>query len=413
MEPNMSTSGLGGMLPKGPKPALPSGLTLPGMPGSSRPRVGGPLSFGTHFLEKQAVVIDFGHALTKVGFAVEGRPRHFLRTPELRQRRRVSDGFTSTPSESEWVEVLGRLLHEVFFHYLSVSPKDRRVIVCDAIASAAPFRRALAAVLFERFAAPSVAFMADLVMPLYLTGLSSGLVVDLGYDCARVFATYACVPIYSSYCAARCGGRHVNALLREALRGAGRGDAEDVGEEEAWLEDVKSQACYVRCQIASAEGRPSFVLDASSGTQFGDLTINEDCRTGPCEVFFAARAGAEATSSPCEFATVPEAIAESLERLEIDVRALVVQNIVVCGGGAMLPGLLPRLAVELQAALRQRKALEALAEHLLFTPLDFAPVIAVWAGAAVCGAMGNEGDYMSKDWADGRPLPDWVEDGYL
>eukprot|EP00927_Polykrikos_kofoidii_P064924 TRINITY_DN60732_c0_g1_i1.p1 TRINITY_DN60732_c0_g1~~TRINITY_DN60732_c0_g1_i1.p1 ORF type:complete len:505 (+),score=93.66 TRINITY_DN60732_c0_g1_i1:83-1597(+) len=377
-------------------------------------------SFSTYFLEKQAIVLDFGHALTKVGFATEGRPRHIIPSPELRQRRQISKALTGTIPESEWVDLLDKFFNKVFFHYLCVSPKDRRVIVCDSVVCSAAFRDALAFVLFKRFSAPAAAYMADLVLPLYLTGLNTGIVIDCGYDCARVMPTLASVPIFSAYSTAQAGGRHVNALLQKQLRASGVACEEWV-DNETVIEDLKCQVCFVPCTWGGSRESLTTDLPAVFTPPRGDsVKVPASVRSEPCEVFFAAgagKAGSEANDSvngePGMVHTIPEAIVESLLSLAIDARQQVVQNIVICGGSSLLPGFLPRLALEIQEEIRSRPNLESLVKWLRFTPVDFSPITAVWVGGAIYGALEGVVEYTSEDYERGRPLPDWASDGYV
>eukprot|EP00929_Paragymnodinium_shiwhaense_P083706 TRINITY_DN44701_c0_g1_i1.p1 TRINITY_DN44701_c0_g1~~TRINITY_DN44701_c0_g1_i1.p1 ORF type:complete len:511 (-),score=103.30 TRINITY_DN44701_c0_g1_i1:303-1835(-) len=388
--------------------------------------------FGSYFLEKQAVVLDFGNALTKIGFATECRPRYIIPSPQLRQRKRVSKGLTTTISEQEWIDVLDKFLNKVFFHYLCVSPKDRRVIICDPVQAPTAFRRALAFVLFKRFSVPAFALVSASVVPLYLTGLNAGIVIDMGYDCARVLATIAGIPVYSCYSTAQAGGRHLNYLLQKELQDIQpNGKPLIAGEwthDETAIEDLKAQVCFVRVDVPAGNNSPAVTLGTDKDAIFmapgldkAAVTIPTRIRTEPCEVFFeggaGGKAGDEANDSahgePGFYASLPEAFAETLEHVSVDVRGMVVQNIVLCGGSAMLPGFLPRLAVELQEELRSRDALKALADKLLFAPLDFAPLVAVWTGAAVAGALEGLPEYTAEDFEKDRPLPDWVSDGFL
>lgn len=179
----------------------------------------------------------------------------------------------------------------------------------------------------------------------------------------------------------------------------------------------------MKVDIPAGNDSPALTLDTDkdatflpSATAKGSFRISSTLRRDPCEVFFqggaGGKAGVEANDSadgePGLYASIPEAFAETLERVSMDVRGMVVQNIVVCGGCAMLPGFLPRLAYELQAELKSRKDLQALAEKLLFAPLDFAPSVAIWTGAAVAGSLEGLPEYTAEDFERGRPLPDWV-----
>jgi len=380
----------------------------------------------SYFLEKQAVVIDFGRAYTKVGFATESRPRHIIPTPELRVRRRLGSEVTCTASETEWIDILDRLMSKIFFHYLSVSPKDRRVVVCDSAYATSPFRNALAFVLFKRFSIPSIAWVVDLVLPLYLTGLGSGIVVDLGYESTRVLATFAGVPILSAYGETACAGRHVTARLRKSLREAlPPGSPSEWLEDESTMEDVKARTCYVRFDLPTGKDGEQLKLETEKGgsvplRQREFAQVPEKCRWQPAEILFTGRDddedgedGFEDVGGSHGSVSVIELFQLSLEKCPIDVRAVVLQNVVVCGGCAMLRGLLPRLAVEIQKSLTKDEDTDQIADRLLITPLDFAPVCAVWTGGAVLGALEGADDYTSEDYDRGRPIPDWTRDGYV
>lgn len=387
----------------------------------------------SYFLEKQAVVIDFGVAYTKVGFATESRPRHILPSPELRARGEPSRELTTSASEQQWVDILDRLLNKIFFHYLSVSPKDRRVVILDSVLSPAQFRHALAFVLFKRLSVPSVSFVTDLVLPLYLTGLSSGIVLDLGFRSTRVLATFAGVPVISAYRTATPGGwliaRRLRQLLEEAM-GPEAAAAATWLSDPASVEDLMVRACYVASEnLVAGEKEPVVSLKTTKAITFtpnkGPATVvPEHCRWQPAESLFTGSDIQVASGvreeelcdggcEGCSSATVQAAFVEVLERCPVDVRAAVVQNVVVVGGCAALRGLLPRLAAELRSALKESPKMAALADRLRFTPLDFAPVCATWTGGAVFGALEGAGDFNASDYSSGKQMPDWSRDGFV
>ncbi|CAK0815732.1 unnamed protein product [Prorocentrum cordatum] len=203
------------------------------------------------FLEKQAVVIDFGGLCTKVGFATESRPRHIVSTPQLRVAPPPGRGVTSGPSEEQWVEILDRLLSQIYFHYLSVNPKERRVVICDPVNQAVPTRshfRALQAA-FGAFGGlrlrPDVAALPD--------GLEHG--DPTRFESTRLLATFAGVPVISAFSTARGGGRLIGARLRRRLLSelpAGAPSQEWL--DNPWeLQDLVARTCYVACDI-SAQG---------------------------------------------------------------------------------------------------------------------------------------------------------------
>lgn len=78
-------------------------------------------------------------------------------------------------------------------------------------------RQALFFLLFETFKVEQVCCALALTLPLYLTGLNTGLVVDCGYTNTRVLAIFAGVPILSSYREIPLGGRTADEYLARAL----------------------------------------------------------------------------------------------------------------------------------------------------------------------------------------------------
>lgn len=373
------------------------------------------------FAEKQAVVLNFGHSYTKVGLAAESRPRAIFKTPELGRRCRIGPDITGTLSHEEWVGILDDLLTRIFFQHLHLSPKDRRVVICDAVFSSASFRSALAYVLFKMLAVPAICFTLELVVPLYLTGLHSGLVVDFGYDAVRIMPTFAGVPVLSACVEAACGSRRLLAAIKRSLAAAGA-DAQAL-ENESVLEDVLVCACYVACDFPEDGETPACSLRSEKDAQVripGEdkaLRVPSAMRYGVTELFFCADGNDTAEKLPEEpssaVATVQEAFLRCLELCPIDVRPAVVQNVVVIGGCATLRGLLPRVALEIESALRSHKALQALTTRLRFTPLDFAPICAAWTGAAVFGALEGAPDLSAEDYQRGKLLPDWLREGYV
>lgn len=439
-ESHVKFGGVGpGSRPSGlPKQSI-SGLSSTGS--SARPhlyRGGIGASMGTtYFLEKQAIVLDFGRSHTKVGFATESRPRHIIPTPELRARRRPGRDVSCTASVEEWIHILDSLMGKVFFHYLSVSPKDRRVVVCDSAHAPAQFRSALAFVLFKKFSIPSVAWVTDLVLPLYLTGLSSGIVIDFGYESTRIMATLNGIPILSAYGVTACSGRLVNSQLRRALRKALQDQDLSWLEDESTIEDLKAKTCYVACGLPSDGSRTDawkLQTDLSAAfplRQREVANISEKVRWQPAEVLFSSQveepteededdvycegvAPCRGGNGPAGNLPIPELFVEVLEKCPIDVRPIVLQNVVVCGGCAMLRGLLPRLAIELREKLRKDQGTSKVAERLRFTPLDFSPICAVWTGGAVFGSLDGANDFTAEMYE--RPdeaIPDWCKDGFV
>ena len=73
--------------------------------------------------EKNAVVLDFGIAYTKVGYAGESSPRAILPTPAL----------PALNETGQLYEALVAFVHRLYFKHLLVNPRDRRVVLLDPL----------------------------------------------------------------------------------------------------------------------------------------------------------------------------------------------------------------------------------------------------------------------------------------
>jgi len=76
--------------------------------------------------EKHAVVLDVGTAFTKVGYAGEALPRAIVRSPCLSDDKGLL-------SESALHDQLVAFVHKLYFEHLLVNPKDRRVVLVEAL----------------------------------------------------------------------------------------------------------------------------------------------------------------------------------------------------------------------------------------------------------------------------------------
>ncbi|CAK9117934.1 unnamed protein product [Durusdinium trenchii] len=236
-------------------------------------------------------------------------PRAIFRSTELQRKQRLGPDVDATLSLEEWVKApryalaWGAFGGMIFFQHLHLSPKDRRIVVCDAVFSSRPFRSALATVLFKVFSVHSLCFVLENVLPLYLTGLHTGLVIDLGYSSSRVLPTFAGVPVLSAFSDASCGAKHLlqaptslvptliealkvslstseeaaKALEDETLLAPRLSHAADRMGADRW-EDCLVCACYVACDFP--EDRTPSPWDANvriAGSEKG-LRVPAACR---------------------------------------------------------------------------------------------------------------------------------------
>merc|ERR1712002_482072 len=89
-------------------------------------------------------------------------------------------------------------IHQLYFKWLLVNPKDRRVVVVENILGSTLFKETLAKVLFKHYEVSSVLFVPSHLVCLFSLGVNTGLVLDVGHKEATVVPVYQGVPILAA-----------------------------------------------------------------------------------------------------------------------------------------------------------------------------------------------------------------------
>ena len=139
--------------------------------------------------EKHAVVLDIGTSLTKCGYAGEMSPR-LVKTRLLHltiitrcivPSQVKGKSLHSISTSSELYSALVDFVHHLYFKWLLVNPKDRRVVIVENVLGPTMFRETLAKVLFRHYEVSSVLFVPSHLVCLFSLGVRTGLVVDCGH----------------------------------------------------------------------------------------------------------------------------------------------------------------------------------------------------------------------------------------
>eukprot|EP01066_Platyproteum_vivax_P014707 Platyproteum_vivax@DN6574_c0_g1_i1.p1 len=437
-------------------------------------------------VEKQAVVLDIGTCVTRIGFATEAYPRHVFNTDLAFRKSHPSKQrlCVSSQTTAEWITILEDFFKTVFFYYLQANPKERKVVICDKIFSPRPFRDAIAHVLFQKMKVPCIMYICDALLPLYLTGIPSGLIIDCGYEATRILPLFHGVPLYHAAVVLDIGGRNIDKVLHhlllehaQELAKAGVHKVASTGPHapsattlrkplrpemlktdpspnfqnaptllevlndlsDEMLEDIKTRACYIRCEIEpilpppdpekEPDGKPpkpakKVVLHSELDTVYyvDSLTaipLNAETRWKACEILFQAVAPPEdiakaaAEAGGAEYVTLPpeslvQACVEAIRLAGVDCRRTITQNIALCGGVSSMRGFVPRFASELKLAMEKEKDLKNLVPSLGFATPPFPRPDWIWLGGSVYGSMEGTAEYTKAQYEAGDPVPDWL-----
>ncbi|KAI8488754.1 Actin- protein 10 [Branchiostoma belcheri] len=397
--------------------------------------------------EKTAVVIDIGTSYTKLGFAGECGPRAIIPSEVKRQQTgkvvRLEDYYNT--NQDELFAVLVEFLHQMYFRYLLINPRDRRVLIAESILVPTSFRDTLAKVLFRHFEVPSVMFAPSHMLTLLTLGINTALVMDVGYADTFVLPIsfyhyldmmwlgkyiYEGVAVLGAWQSLPLSGRAIHKRL-ESLLLAESTVATEGGTElplssvvgtvkEEILEDIKARTCFV-CSMerskkvqdaamaqlglldASQAGQPptpppsvEFPLDGAK-----ILKINGSIREAATEVLF---------EQDNELQSVATLILDAIIKSPIDTRKELAENLVVTGGTALLPGFMHRLMQELNTLRQSPKYSSKLAfgSFKIHNP-PAQPNCVPWLGGAIFAATEALASHsFTKDIQyEGPHIPDW------
>lgn len=292
------------------------------------------------------VILEIGEAYIKCGFAGEPTPRRIYRSPLRDWKAQTKSGHRRTTDE--WKEFAANLMTHIFLRVLRIK-SDRRVLLVEDYLAPQGLRRAIAFALFDFLGIKGLLVQPNHLLALYPSGCSVGLVVDVGFRSSRVYPVvssfhveraFGCVPTSYSTVAANLAESLTKGGFMPGMRGS-----------EHVLEDILAKFGRVREVGADAiKGDNTEIVMPAHGqiTKFFPRQVHAACET----LFEDTEEGD----------SLPQVVLESLIRCPTDLRRLVVQHVVVIGGGANIRGLAERLVGEIQARVGKAPASSRYAE---------------------------------------------------
>lgn len=370
--------------------------------------------------EKHAVVIDVGAAYTKCGFASETSPRHIIRSVLTHTINGQTETVSVIANEQdrhpdELYAILRDFLHQIYFRYLLVNPRDRRVVVCESVLCSTLWRNAIAKVLFKHFEVPSVLFAPHHLLALFTLGVPSGLIMDCGYTETVVLPVYEGNAILKAVETIPFGSKAIHKHLEEQLMErslvqieTGIKPLSSVMSSLAsdTLEDITVRTCFVAPKFSGPEGEPrpaSSVPKVDYPLDGGRiLRIEGQIREQTFDILF---------DGDDEEKSIATCLLDSLLKCPIDTRKPLAENIVLIGGTVMTPGFKHRLMQEIYCLLQSPRYKENL--FMKTIKMHQTPVSAnctSWLGGAIFGALEVLADRsVSKErYAQDKKIPDWA-----
>lgn len=378
--------------------------------------------------EKHAVVLDVGSATTKCGYAGEMSPRCILAS-------KVGDTWLHQATHQDKLyPLLVDFIHQLYFKWLLVNPKDRRVVVVENVLGSTLFKETLAKVLFKHYEVSSVLFVPSHLVCLFSLGVTTGLVLDVGHKEATVVPVYEGVPILAAWQAQPLAGEAIQQAVKADLicRGLVTTGAHRLGETDVprkvgdtpeyltpkVIQDISLRCCFVTNinrgrELTQAMSDPSnttsltsclthmapLVTYPISGSQL--LLIDGVTREGSAELLWTL-------DGDCM--SVASMLLDAIQASPVDCRKELAQGLLLVGGTTMMPGFKARLNQELKSLLASPKYESVkISIFKMFKPPS-QPNYTAWLGGAIFGATDVvvTRSLTREQYLKDPTVPDWA-----
>ncbi|VDM97563.1 unnamed protein product [Thelazia callipaeda] len=388
---------------------------------------------------RPAVIIDVGTALTKIGYAGEFVPRAILRTELLHDCTGESiKVLDNTLDERDFYRRLAKFFRELFLNYYALcllmifrfaltTTKDRRVVIVESILARTPYRNLVARVLFENFDAPSILFAPSHLLATFPFGVSSALVIDVGYSNATVVPILDGVTMVFQLETSCVGAKYLEERVHELLRKYGKIltklgmerpliDSDDLLlKKERILEDIVVRFCFATkmdrgrlMQSAEYHGE-SELLAAPCDVRlpFGDevLIVPGIVREWTAEVIFEENS---------DFKSLPQLVLDCVYRCPIDTRKKLLESMLLTGGTTRMQGFYARLQNEILRLVTTSDYANKLGHigsvKFYRLPKSSVELYGSWIGGSMFGAL-EILQYRSltrENWQACGDVPDWI-----
>lgn len=251
------------------------------------------------------------------------------------------------------------------FDSLHVDPTQHPVLSSVPLQCPLDLQASHLEMLFETFGVPAAHLELSPLLAAYGYGSATGLVLDLGASSAQILPICDGVVLQHATNKVRyLGGRTRGSLMRSLLNTGVKTDYYD----SMFAREVTEKIARVSLQAlapswdAFANQRPTMQEQSSVSLVMGEALF------APSWIL-----------DDQEMSGLPQLVAECLSKCAIDVRPRLLGNVMLCGGGAHIPGVVERLQYELEG-------LFPMSRQTISILHDPEPVQLAWRGGCVLAA---------------------------
>ncbi|XP_017772679.1 PREDICTED: actin-related protein 10 [Nicrophorus vespilloides] len=354
--------------------------------------------------EKLHVVIDIGSAYTKLGFSGEHAPRCIIRTEVFCKKTHKVRKIYDYEDKYDLYDLLVDFIHILYFKYALISPKDKPVVIVESLLSPTQFRDVLAKVFFKHYEVSSIYLLPSHLVSLAGLGIETALVVDVGYKEATVIPICFGLPFVHSWQALPLASQSIHSNIKTLLASENMGMV-DINENV--LEDIKVRCCFVTTKTRAQswnETKPTITPCPDVEYPYNgksSLKISGKLRETVYELLYV-----EDNDHQC----LSTMILDAILNVNLDLRKILAENILVIGGTAMAPGFKSRLKEELYKQLKCTAYEKLKVNDFKFHSSPSLDNYTAWLGGAIYShtELIQFKSISREDYLRENRIPDWI-----
>jgi len=372
----------------------------------------------TNMSEKIPIILEIGSTYTRMGFVGEDCPRKVIFTPKV-LRRFLTTGTRDTLADSgKRVNIeyeIESLLSNMFFNDLLLNLKERQLIFCENIMVNRDFINAFAKVAVHRFFITKIYFFLTNSLPLYISGLTTGIIIDCGYQETQITPIYEGYPIMKGFRFCPAGGKAMSEALKERLTAENTPKLAELIDSHI-LEDLKSKAV----KLLSRDQKDEYFKDEESIKLMKEkfYTYESDKRYFKLSYFSRVAAGESLFGdlSKDQYNVAYELL-QCLKAVGPDCSNKLSQNIILAGGSCLIPGFAKRLKQEIIYMVQndsEYAVLKNLVNSISFTNFIYPSTLLNFIGASILGSLPGIEEFAYTSPKEGEIIvPDRYGDTYI
>ena len=305
--------------------------------------------------ETLTLILDIGFDYTKVGFQKNSVPLFIIETP-LSIKKKIRDvdeiGITTiadTMADHQELKFeIEEFLKEIFVIRAQINAHKSTVVIWEQLVFPRPFMQVLSEALFIGYEVSNVYYYLANILPLYTTGLESGVIIDWGFLHTSISVVWHAIYTIEGNGHSYIGGASLEHRVKELLK-------EDNKEKSQLITpELVSKVIPMALKVLTLPQFEKFFSEEENiekmknkkvslsnvKEEYKDLWISYYTMVASTEIFF----NHDVSNEDINLAWM---LCDSLLKLTIINRIVVIQNVILSGGICMIPGFKARLIQEI------------------------------------------------------------------